>query len=40
MVALKEWVDEMYAAGRQAAMSVQEMETKIEELTGGRLARL
>ena len=40
VVALKEWVDEMYAAGRQAAMSVQEMETKIEELTGGRLARL
>ena len=40
VVALKKWVDEMYAAGRQAAMSVQEMETKIEELTGGRLARL
>ena len=40
VVALKDWVDEMYAAGRQAAMSVQEMETKIEELTGGRLARL
>lgn len=37
---LKQWMDGLYAAGRTTAMSNQEMETKIEELTGGKLARL
>ena len=40
VVALKEWIDGQYEAGRQAALSTNELETKIEELTGGRLARL
>lgn len=37
---LKEWMDGLYEAGRTTSMSTQEMELKIEELTGGRLARL
>lgn len=37
---LKQWMDGLYAAGRTTSMSTQEMETKIEELTGGRLAKL
>ena len=40
VVALKEWIDAQYDAGRQAALSTHELETKIEELSGGRLARL
>ncbi len=37
---LKDWIDLMYEDGRTTAMSNLELETKIEELTGGRLARL
>ena len=37
---LKEWMDGLYAAGRTTSMSTLEMETKIEELTGGALSRL
>ncbi len=40
VIALKAWIDEQFDAGRQAAMSTNELETKIEELSGGRLARL
>ena len=40
VIALKAWIDEQYDAGRQAAMSTNELETKIEELSGGKLARL
>ena len=40
VLALKEWIDEQFDAGRQSALSANEMETKIEELSGGRLARL
>ncbi|MBO2516038.1 MAG: 2-isopropylmalate synthase [Clostridiales bacterium] len=39
-IKLKEWVDEQYAGGRTASLSNNELETKVEELTGGRLARL
>ena len=37
---MKEWIDAEYATGRQAALSVSELEAKVEELTGGALARL
>jgi len=37
---LKKWIDEQFDAGRVSAMSNNEMEEKIEQLTGGRLARL
>ena len=40
VLALKEWIDEQFDAGRQASLSNNEMEIKIEELTGGRLHRL
>ncbi|MBQ8159945.1 MAG: 2-isopropylmalate synthase [Clostridia bacterium] len=40
VAALKEWIDGLFAEGRVASMSNHEMEVKIEELTGGRLARL
>ncbi|MBQ8082077.1 MAG: 2-isopropylmalate synthase [Clostridia bacterium] len=40
VVELKKWVDEQFAAGRQASLSTNELETQIERLTGGRLARL
>ena len=37
---MKEWVDAQFGAGRVASLSVNELETKIEELTEGRLHRL
>lgn len=37
VVDLKGWVDEMYADGRTTALATVELETKIEELTGGNL---
>ncbi len=40
VVELKNWIDEQFSAGRVSSLSVNEMELKIEELTGGRLARL
>ena len=40
VVRLKEWIDGLYRDGRTTAVSNQEMETKIEELTDGRLTRL
>ena len=38
--AVKQWIDEEYADGRQTTLSNEELETKIEELSGGRLRRL
>ena len=40
VVAMKEWIDAEYENGRQTSLSVEELETKIEELSGGRLGRL
>ncbi len=40
VVKLKEWVDEQYAGGRVATLSVNEIEKKVEDLTQGRLRRL
>ena len=40
VTALKDWIDEEYAGGRQTTLSTEELETKIEQLSGGRLARL
>ena len=37
---LKKWIDAQFDQGRVSAMSNHEMEEKIEQLTGGRLARL
>ncbi len=37
---LKEWIDAEYEGGRQTSLSVGELETKIEELSGGALRRL
>ncbi|MBR6890690.1 MAG: 2-isopropylmalate synthase, partial [Clostridia bacterium] len=40
VVALKDWIDEEYVEGRQTTLSTAELETKIEELSGGRFRRL
>ena len=40
VVALKNWIDEEYAEGRQTTLSNAELETKIEALSGGSLKRL
>ena len=40
VVKMKEWIDKEYEGGRVAAMSAFELETKIEELSGGRLRRM
>lgn len=40
VVAVKEWIDEEYEDGRQTTLSTMEIEQKIEELSGGKLARL
>ena len=40
VVALKEWIDREYEDGRQTVLSTGELEEKIEELSGGQLARL
>ena len=37
---LKAWIDSLYENGRQTVLSNHELEEKIEELTGGALARL
>ena len=40
VTALKEWIDGEYAHGRQTTLSNQEMEKKIEELSGGKYKML
>ena len=40
VLALKEWIDKEYEDGRQTALSVGELEEKIEELSGKRFTRL
>ena len=40
VIELKKWIDEQFDEGRQAAMSTNELEEKIEQLSGGRLSRL
>ena len=40
VIDLKKWIDELYDEGRQAAMSAHELETRIEQLTNGKLRRL
>ncbi len=37
---LKAWIDAEYEGGRQTSLSVSELETKIEEYSGGMLKRL
>ena len=37
VVAMKEWIDREYENGRQTALTTRELETKIEELSGGVL---
>lgn len=37
---LKKWIDKEYEDGRQTSLSVSELEEKIEQLSGGALARL
>ena len=37
---MKEWIDKEYEDGRVSSMSDLELETKIEELSGGKLGRL
>ena len=37
---LKAWIDSLYENGRQTVLSTHELEEKIEELSGGALARL
>ena len=40
VVAMKDWVDQMYEDGRQTTIANIELETKLEELSGGRFGRL
>lgn len=40
VVAMKEWIDTEYENGRQTSLSTEELETKIQELSGGKLGRL
>ena len=40
VIALKEWIDQEYAGGRQTTLSTSELEEKIEELSGKRFCRL
>ncbi len=40
VAALKEWIDQEYAGGRQTTLSTHELEAKLEELSGGKLRRL
>ena len=40
VVSLKTWVDQLYEDGRVSSLSNTELEEKIEELSGGKLARL
>ncbi len=40
VVAMKEWIDKEYEDGRQTSLSNHELESKLEELSGGRLRRL
>ena len=40
VVAVKEWVDKEYEDGRQTALSNMELESKIEELSGGKFGKL
>ena len=40
VVKVKEWVDDLYAKGRQTTISTAELEEKIEELSKGRFKRL
>ena len=40
VVAMKEWIDGQYENGRTASLSTEELEGKIEELSGGKLGRL
>ncbi len=37
VVKMKEWIDREYEGGRQTALSVHELESKIEEFSGGKL---
>ena len=40
VVSLKEWIDQEYEDGRQTSLATQELEEKIEQLSGGRFMRL
>ena len=40
VVELKAWIDEEYAGGRQTSLSTDELEAKIEEISGGQYRRL
>ena len=40
IIAMKEWIDLEYEDGRQTALSNMELESKIEELSGGRFKKL
>ncbi|MBR0463925.1 MAG: 2-isopropylmalate synthase [Clostridia bacterium] len=40
VLSLKEWIDAEYEGGRQTSLSTHELELKIEQLSGGRFARL
>ncbi len=40
VIKLKEWIDAEYEDGRQTTLSNTELETKIEELSGGKFCRL
>ena len=40
VIRLKDWIDAEYAGGRQTSLSNDELEAKIEALSGGKYKRL
>ena len=40
VAALKEWVDKEYESGRTTSLSNEELELKIEQLSGGKYKRV
>ena len=40
VISLKEWIDREYAGGRQSTLSVEEIEGKLAEISGGRFHRI
>ena len=40
VLAIKDWVDQLYEDGRQTAMTDRELEDKINELAPGRYVRV
>ena len=40
VLAMKQWIDKEYEDGRQTSLTNRELESKVQELSGGRLRKL